>query len=131
MNATHAVIYDGDCAFCRHSVKWLRRLDWRHVLSFVNFRDDGDPIVKAVPTTPERLSEEMHVWPASRNHLYHGFGGLRWLSWRLPLLWLIAPFLYLPLVPWIGQKAYLWVARNRFKLVPCRDGVCTIQQKKS
>lgn len=126
----HDVIYDGDCAFCRHSIKWLGRLDWRGVLSFVNLRDATHPVVQTVPTSPERLIEEMHVWPADRSHLYHGFGALRWLSWRLPALWLIAPFLYLPLVPWLGQKIYLWVAKNRFQLVPCRDGVCTIQKKK-
>ena len=133
MNANasqHAVIYDGDCAFCLHSVNWLRRFDWRHVLTFANFRDPSDPIVQAVPATPERLQEEMHVWPAARNRIYHGFGGFRWLSWRLPLLWLIAPFLYLPLAPWIGQKVYLWIARNRFRLMPCRDGVCTIEKRK-
>ena len=131
MNAsTHSVLYDGDCPFCRKSIEWLRRLDWRHVLSFVNFRDKSDPTVTAVPTTPERMAEEMHVWTASRDHLYHGFGAFRFMSWRLPLLWVLAPFLYLPLVPWLGQKVYLWIARNRFNLVPCQDRACTIQQKK-
>lgn len=132
MNATlpqHAVIFDGDCPLCRKSVQWLRRLDWRHVLSFVNFRDPNDPIVQAVPTTKERMIEEMHVWPASRTHLYHGFGAFRYMAWRLPLLWPLAPFLYLPGVPWLGQKIYLWIARNRYSLVPCHDGICTIQQK--
>jgi predicted DCC family thiol-disulfide oxidoreductase YuxK len=127
----HAVIFDGDCAFCRHSVKWLRRLDWRHALSYSNFRDAGDPVVQAVPTTKDRLNEEMHLWPASRDRLYHGFGAFRFMAWRLPLLWLIAPFLYIPGVPWLGQKLYLWIAKHRYKLVPCQDGVCTIQQKKT
>ena len=53
----------------------------------------------------------------------------RWGGRRLPLLWLSAPLLYLPGVPWLGQCIYLWVARNRFNLVPCRDGVCDIQKK--
>ena len=127
----HAVVYDGDCAFCQHSIKLLRRLDWRHALTYVNFRDGKDPIVQSVPTTKERLHEEMHVWPASRNGLYHGFAAFRFIAWRLPLLWLVAPFLYIPGVPWIGQKIYMWIARNHFNLVPCRDGVCTIQQKKT
>jgi predicted DCC family thiol-disulfide oxidoreductase YuxK len=131
MNAnTHAVLFDGDCSFCQHSVRWLRRLDWRHVLTFVNLRDSGDPIVQAVPTIAERLREEMHVWPASRARLYHGFDALRWLSWRLPSLWLIAPFLSLPLVPSLGQRIYLWIARRRFELMPCRNGGCTIQKRR-
>jgi len=123
---THAVLFDGDCPFCRASIARLRRLDWRHVLSFVNLRDESDPIVRTVPTTRERLTDEMHVWPASRRGLYHGFAAFRFLAWRLPPLWPVAPLLYLPLVPWIGQKIYLWIARNRFDLIPCENGVCTV-----
>lgn len=123
---THAVLYDGDCALCRASVGWLRRLDWRGVLSFVSLRDENDPIVQGVPASREQLVEQMHVWPASRQGLYHGFAAFRFLAWRLPALWPIAPFLYLPGVPWAGQKIYLWIARNRFNLVPCKDGVCHI-----
>ena len=37
-----------------------------------------------------------------------------------------SPLLYLPGVPQIGQKIYLWVAKNRFRLVPCHGGVCTV-----
>jgi predicted DCC family thiol-disulfide oxidoreductase YuxK len=48
------------------------------------------------------------------------------MAWRLPLLWAVAPLLYLPGVPWLGQKVYLWVARNRFNLVPCHDGGCAV-----
>lgn len=124
--STHIVVYDGDCRFCQASISWLRRLDWRHALSFVNLRDQNDSIVQTVPTTRDRLLEEMHVWPASRQGLHHGFAAFRYLAWRLPLFWPIAPFLYLPLVPWIGQTVYLWIARNRFSLIPCKDGVCTI-----
>jgi hypothetical protein len=50
------------------------------------------------------------------------------MAWRLPLLWILAPFLYVPGVPTLGQAAYLWVARNRFRLVPCHGGVCTLKR---
>ena len=127
---TDAVIYDGECPLCRKSVAWLRRLDWRKRLSYINFRDESDPFVASIPTTQERMIAEMHVWPASRTRLHHGFGAFRFIAWRLPLMWPIVPLLYLPGVPWLGQKVYLWVARNRYHLVPCHDGVCTIQQNK-
>ena len=29
-------------------------------------------------------------------------------------------------VPWLGNKLYLWVAKNRFDLVPCDDGGCRV-----
>ena len=38
--------------------------------------------------------------------------------------------LYIPGVPGLGQRLYLWVARNRFRLVPCHGGVCTLPPKR-
>jgi predicted DCC family thiol-disulfide oxidoreductase YuxK len=68
----------------------------------------------------------MHVLSADGRRVYHGFAALRWLAWRLPLLWPVAPLLYVPGVAGLGQRLYLWVARNRFRLVPCHGGVCTV-----
>ncbi len=70
--------------------------------------------------------EEMHLVTPKRDRLHHGFGAFRWMAWRLPLLWLVAPLLYLPGVPYLGQRVYLWIAKRRYRLVPCRDGVCTL-----
>jgi hypothetical protein len=68
----------------------------------------------------------MHVLTPDGRRVYHGFAALRWLAWRLPLLWPLAPLLYLPGIPSLGQRLYLWIARNRFRLVPCHGGVCTL-----
>lgn len=76
---------------------------------------------------PGRFLEEMHVLTPDGTRLLSGFAALRWLAWRLPLLWPVAPFLYLPGMATLGQRLYLWVARNRLRLVPCHGGVCTIQ----
>jgi hypothetical protein len=70
--------------------------------------------------------EEMHVLPPDRSQIYAGFKAFRWMAWRLPPLWLFAPFLYVPGIPALGQWAYLWIARHRYQIVPCRDGVCQI-----
>src|SRR5205823_7866931 len=101
-------------------------LDWLHRLAFVNARD-RENLPPGVPA-PERgrLLEEMHLLAPDGYRLYHGFAAFRWMAWRLPLLWPLAPLLYLPGVPSLGQRAYLWVARNRFQLVPCHGGVCTL-----
>jgi predicted DCC family thiol-disulfide oxidoreductase YuxK len=122
------VLYDGECPLCLKSVGILKKLDWFHRLNYVNARDVDQDIIKELPVEPKRLIEEMHL-VTPRKSIYHGFGAFRWMSWRLPLLWIFAPFMYLPGASWLGQKAYLWVARNRFKLVPCHGGVCTIQRK--
>jgi predicted DCC family thiol-disulfide oxidoreductase YuxK len=122
------VLYDGQCAFCRKSVDLLRRLDWLGRLAFADGRDPAQRPA-GVALDPARLLEEMHVVTADGRKLLHGFGALRWLAWRLPLLWPVAPFFYLPGVLPVGQRLYLWVARNRFRLVPCHGGVCTLPRK--
>ena len=123
------VLYDGQCAFCRKSVELLRRLDWLHQLSYLDARDRAG-LPAGAPLGAARLLEEMHVLTPDRQ-VYHGFGALRWLAWRLPLLWPVAPLLYLPGVPALGQRLYLWVARNRFRLVPCHGGVCAVPPAKN
>jgi predicted DCC family thiol-disulfide oxidoreductase YuxK len=123
------VLYDGLCPLCRKSVGILRRLDWFKRLAYADARDRAGLPVHDPPLEPDRLLEEMHLVVPQGSRVYHGFAGFRWMAWRLPLLWPLAPFLYVPGVPALGQRAYLWVARHRFRLVPCHGGVCTLNRK--
>jgi predicted DCC family thiol-disulfide oxidoreductase YuxK len=124
------VLYDGDCPFCRRSVRILRSLDWLGRLAFQSARDTDRLPEASVPLDPRKLVEEMHVLPAARDRAYVGFSAFRWMAWRLPATLLFAPFLYIPGVLWLGNRVYRWVARNRFNLVPCDDGGCKIPLKK-
>lgn len=124
------VLYDGDCPFCRRSVAILRKLDWLDRLAYQSAREADKLPPSHVALEPHRLIEEMHVLTPDRRHAYAGYRAFRWIAWRLPLTWLVAPFLYLPGVPWLGNRAYRWVAKNRFNLVPCDDGGCKIPLKK-
>jgi len=124
------VLFDGNCELCQRAVRLLRRLDWLHRLQFVNSREPGSVPRTDPPLDPARLMQEMHaIAPSGR--VYHGFGAFRHMAWRVPLLVLIAPFLYIPGVPFVGQRLYLWIARNRFHLVPCHDGQCQIHRPDS
>ncbi|HQR09058.1 MAG TPA: DUF393 domain-containing protein [Gemmatales bacterium] len=120
------VLYDGQCSFCQRSVAILKKFDWLKKLRYQDARQ-----IELLPKTDppldhQHLLDEMHLVPPSGHPVYHGFGAFRWMAWRLPLCWSIAPFLYLPGVPWLGNKAYLWVAKHRYQLVPCKDGVCEV-----
>jgi predicted DCC family thiol-disulfide oxidoreductase YuxK len=125
------VLYDGQCPLCLKSIALLRRLDWLHVLNYVNVRDPDQLAACDVIVPQGRLLEEMHLITPGGRQLLHGFNAFRWMAWRLPALWLLAPFLYIPGVPTLGQRVYLWVARNRFRLVPCHGGVCTLPRHHS
>src|SRR4051812_3826509 len=100
---TATVLYDGQCALCQRSVRILKRLDWLGRLRYADARDPANVPPTRAPLDPARLLEEMHVvTPDGR--VAHGFAAFRRIAWRLPALWLVAPLLYLPGVPWLGQR---------------------------
>ncbi len=120
------VLYDGDCAFCCKSVELLKKLDWLRRLDYVNVRDNSQTLLRQPPVAGAPLLEQMHVLPRDGLKLFGGYHAVRWLAWRFPLTWVVAPFLYLPGMTYLGQRFYLWIARNRFKIVPCEHGACNI-----
>lgn len=124
------VLYDGLCPLCRRSVRNLKRLDWLHKLHFQDCRDAANLPPSAVPLAPNRMLEEMHLVTPDRKRVFAGFRAFRWMAWRIPVLFPFAWMLYIPGVPWLGNKVYHWVARNRYDLVPCKDGVCQLPRKK-
>jgi predicted DCC family thiol-disulfide oxidoreductase YuxK len=127
LHAGHAVVlFDGACPFCRKSVELLGRLDWFRRLRFENCRDVSKHPPTAQPLVMKDMLEEMHVVPPARDRFYKGFRAFRWISWRLPLTLPLAPFLYVPGVPYLGSVAYRWIAKNRYKIIPCKDGVCQL-----
>jgi predicted DCC family thiol-disulfide oxidoreductase YuxK len=120
------LLYDGACPLCQRSVRILKKLNWLNKIHFQDARDTRNLPPSEVPLVPRRLLEEMHVVAPDRKRIFAGFKAFRWIAWRMPLTVLLAPFLYLPGIPWLGNKIYLWVAKNRFRLVPCKDGVCQL-----
>lgn len=125
------VLFDGECPLCQRSVRILKRLDWLGKLHFQSARDTEHLPAARVTLDNAKMLEEMHVLTPLRDKTYAGFGAFRWMAWRIPLLMPFAPLMYLPGVPSLGNRVYLWVARNRLKLVPCHDGVCELPKKNS
>jgi predicted DCC family thiol-disulfide oxidoreductase YuxK len=121
------LLYDGQCAFCRRSVGILERLDWLGRIHCQDARDTAKLPECAEPLIAQNLLDEMHIVTPSRRHAYAGYRAIRWLAWRLPLMWPLAPYFYLPGALWLGSKVYRWIARNRFQLVPCDHGACRIR----
>jgi predicted DCC family thiol-disulfide oxidoreductase YuxK len=123
------VLYDGQCRLCQRSVALLRRLDWRGRLAFRDARDPSGRPTSPAPLKLDRLLFEMHVVTPDRRRVFAGFDAFRWIAGRLPALWLLVPLLYVPGVPTLGRRIYLWVAKNRYNLVPCADGQCALPRR--
>lgn len=107
------LLYDGRCGFCLASVKRLLVLDLFGDLEPIDFHSVVDLKRLHPQLTPERCHSRMQlIEPNGR--LSEGFFSVRRMSVRLPLLFPLIPFLYLPGMGWVGQCVYDWVARRRF-----------------
>jgi len=115
------VIFDGQCQFCQRQVARLRRLDGGQRLAFLSLHD---PTVKEYcgSLTHEQMMEQMYVV----NRAGERFGGaaaFRYLTRRLPKLWLLAPLLHLPLSLPVWRWLYGQVAKRRYRWnKPACDG---------
>ncbi len=127
------VIYDGNCQFCRKQVERLARLDTGGRLAFVSLHD---PLVRErfADLTHEQLMEQMYVVDQDGNR-HGGAAAVRYLSRRLPRLWLLMPFLHIPGSMPVWQWGYHQFAKRRYRLNPsstnpnCDDGACKIHLK--
>lgn len=126
------VIYDGHCKFCTAQVRRLAKWDrGGRRLAFLSLHD---PVVaKRYPDlTYDQLMKEMFVVDQKGNR-HAGAAAFRYLTTRLPRLYLLAPIMHLPFTLPIWKWGYRQVAKRRYlagKTADCDDGTCAIHFKK-
>ncbi len=128
------VIFDGDCQFCQKQVLRLSRYDNnQHRLSFISLHDPR--VAERYPDlTHQQLMDEMYVVTHSGQR-YAGAEAVRYLSRRLPLLWIMAPLLHIPFSMPLWKWMYKQVAVRRYRWnkpvgePECEDA-CEIHLKK-
>ena len=125
------VIFDGQCNFCRSQV---RRLNWfaSGKLTFVSLHDPR--VAERYPDlTKSQLMEQMYVVTVEGER-FGGASSLRYLSRKLPRLWLVAPLLHIPFSLPVWQFLYNKIAKYRYliagKTDACEDGSCKIHYDK-
>jgi len=124
------VIYDGKCQFCTAQVRRLNRFDGKERLAFVSLHDPA--VAELYPDlTHEQMMEQMYV--VDRQGRRHGgAAGFRYLSRRLPRLWVLAPLMHIPFSLPLWQWCYRQVAKRRYRLnktESCEDDVCKVHFK--
>ncbi|MCA9137140.1 MAG: DUF393 domain-containing protein [Planctomycetales bacterium] len=115
------VIYDGDCNFCIAQVKNLRRLDCcGGRLAFLSLHDPR--VAERYPElTHDQMMAQMYI--IDRQGRRHGGGdAVRYLSRRLPLLWIAAPILHVPGTASLWRFLYNQVAKHRYRLAGKKSG---------
>ncbi len=111
-----AFYYDGDCEFCVRSTHVILAMDFFKLLEPVDFRRFPP---QNLGFESERAEKELLVRTPEGKWL-GGYDAFRWISHRLPLTCLASWILYLPGIPFLGRRAYAWVANHR---------TCLIQRK--
>jgi len=124
------VIFDGKCNFCRGGVEHIAWLDGGQRFVFISLHD---PRVKELfpDLTHAMMMEQMYI--VTRNGAtYGGADAARYLTRRLPVLWLLAPVMHIPFFGPVYRWGYKFVARNRYLIAGrkeddgCDNGYCKI-----
>jgi hydrogenase expression/formation protein HypE len=115
----HRLLYDGDCAFCRAWVDWIRRHDRGGAIRPVPFQD-VDPA--AYGLTRAALEEAMHL-VAPDGRTWRGAAAAREIVARLPRWRWAAWALRVPGALWVAERVYRWIARRRHRFA-CGSAVC-------
>ena len=118
-----AVVFDGQCSLCVRSMRLLLFFDWFRSFVCLDFRHERvRMLIRCV--SAEQFEEQM-VLITSLGEIKFGFEAWRYIVRRLPLFFIPAHLLYLPIVSQLGDRFYKMIARSRLGLVHCPPGQCT------
>ena len=127
------VIFDGHCKFCTGQVERLAR--WDRSGRRVAFLSLHDPeVARRFPElTYDQLMEEMYVVD-QRGRRHAGAAAFRYLTTRLPRLYVLAPLMHLPFTMPLWRWGYKQIAKHRYLLMgkttdSCDDGTCKVHLK--
>lgn len=115
------VLYDGNCGLCRRTMGVLGVFDWFQQLRPVNALDRSRVESEGLGYLDDAdLMQDMHAaWRAGDDWRdARGYAAYQAIAWRVPLLWPVAPLLYLPPVAAVGRGVYRRVADSRACRVP-------------
>jgi predicted DCC family thiol-disulfide oxidoreductase YuxK len=102
------MIYDGRCGFCVRSMAWLLAFDGLGQITIRDFRAHPSPLVS------DALVEKALYVVLPDGRALPGFEAYRHVVLRVPGLWWLVPFFYVPVVSRLfGPPIYDWVAANR------------------
>jgi predicted DCC family thiol-disulfide oxidoreductase YuxK len=123
------VIYDGQCKFCTAQVQRLARWDSGKRLAYLSLHD---PLVaqRYPDLTHEMLMDAMYVVD-QQGRRHGGAAAFRYLTTRLPRLWLLAPLLHIPFSLPLWQWGYRQIARQRYRWgkIDCETDACSVHFK--
>jgi len=108
------VVYDGKCGFCRTSLAWVRALDLFRALREQDLHELERPEDLHPSLSKEACLTRLHYLEHGKS--YAGFYAFRRMALRLPTLYVLVPFLFLPGMGFLGPRLYDWISRHRERI---------------
>lgn len=133
LSDSNVVIYDGECNFCKAQVRNVRRLDLGGKrLSFISLHDPRVAQQYSDLSHEDLMAQMYIIDPAGNRH--GGSEAVKFLSRKLPILWLVMPILHLPGTAGLWRWLYNQVASRRYKLAgksTCENDACGVHFPRS
>jgi predicted DCC family thiol-disulfide oxidoreductase YuxK len=105
------MIYDGHCGFCKRSMAGFLAFDGLRQIQIRDFRTHPSEIV-----SDEQMKKALYLVLPDKRAL-PGFEAYRYVVLRVPGLWWMIPFFYIPVFSrLLGHPIYDWIAANRSRL---------------
>ncbi len=126
------LIYDGKCKFCTAQVQRVAKWDGKGRVAFLSLHDPE--VAKRFPDlTYDQSMEQMYLVDQHGNR-YAGAAAFRYLSRKLPSLYLLAPLMHIPFTLPLWQWCYQQVAKRRYKIAGktedgCEGDSCSVHFK--
>lgn len=120
------VVYDGHCGYCRRQVERLQRWDTRDQFEYVPRQAKG--LDERFPALAEGDFNTGLRLIDRDGRIHVGADAIYLISRRLPRTKWAAWLYRVPGINWISQRAYAWIAKNRYRLAgSCESGACSTE----
>jgi len=107
------VLYDADCSFCKKIKIIFNKIDFFNFFSWISIEDYKIKKNKLLNFDISRLDSSFAVINKS-NHIFFEFEGCKYLITRIPILWPITIFFYIPYISnFFGTLIYKKISSNR------------------
>lgn len=131
-NASHVLVFDGHCKFCRANVRLIHCVDQGRV-AYLSLHDPE--VQNRWPElTYEQLMKQMYLIDIETGAKHPGAAAFRFLTRKLVALWPLAPLLHIPGSLPLWQFIYSRIARVRYRFGRVKDeceGSCELHFDKS
>lgn len=120
------ILYDNWCPNCTRFAMLMKRLDWFHLVLNQRLRDKNETTNAKV--NRERAKKQMASFYNEKWH--YGYISLYLIFIRIPLFWILFPFLWLLKISSLGQLFYKKLALER-KVIPiyCDSKSCNLNNQ--